>query len=56
VVLRVSIGVRVILNRAEERDAAIVLTRTGQVNVDNRAKIPALAAVSPNLEMGACSL
>jgi len=46
-------GVKVIRNSAEERDAAIVLTNTGQFKVASRAKIPALAAVSPKRETGA---
>lgn len=52
VVLIVSIGVRVILNVAEATLAAIVLTRTGQVNEERSARIPALAAVSPNRDRG----
>jgi hypothetical protein len=52
VVLSVSIGVRSIRKVAEARDAAIVLTRTGQVRDSRRAKIPAFAAVSPKRERG----
>lgn len=56
VVLRVSIGVRVMRNAAEDRLAATVLIRTGQVRDWSKARIPALAAVSPNLDRGAWNL
>ena len=46
-------GVKVIRNSAEDSEAAIVLTNTGQFRVASRAKMPALAAVSPKRETGA---
>jgi hypothetical protein len=53
VVLSVSMGVNVIRKAAEDRLAAMVLMSTGQVRDSRRARIPALAAVSPNLDNGA---
>ncbi len=38
--------------QAEANEAATVLTRTGQVSESSRAKMPALAAVSPKRESG----
>jgi hypothetical protein len=52
----VSIGVKVIRNAADDRLAATVLIKTGHVRDDKRARIPALAAVSPNLDRGAWNL
>lgn len=43
-------------NQDEQREAATVLTRTGQVNESRRAKIPAFAAVSPKRDRGAWNL
>ena len=54
--MSVSIGVKVIRNAADDRLAATVLIRTGQVREERRARIPALAAVSPNLDRGAWNL
>jgi hypothetical protein len=49
-------GVNVMRNQDEQREAATVLTRTGQVNESRRAKIPAFAAVSPKRDRGAWNL
>jgi hypothetical protein len=51
--LRVSIGVKVIRNTADARLAATVLIKIGHVRDCRRARIPAFAAVSPNLDRGA---
>lgn len=56
VVLSVSIGVKVMRKAAEDRLAAIVLMRTGQVKDSSRASIPAFAAVSPKRDKGAWNL
>lgn len=47
-----SIGVRVIRNVADESETNTVLTSGGHVRESRRAKIPALAAVSPKRERG----
>lgn len=52
VVLTASIGIKNILNRAAEAEAAIVLTGVGILTCSNMAKAPVFAAVSPNLETG----
>ena len=56
VVLSVSMGVKTILKHAEATEAAIVLTRTGQVSVASKARMKALAAVSPNRAKGPWNL
>lgn len=52
----VSIGVSVMRKQAEAKLAATVLTSTGQGSEERRARIPALAAVSPNRERGPWNL
>lgn len=56
VVLMVSIGVRSILKQAAASDTKTVFSNSGNVRVYpfelRRARIPALAAVSPNRDIG----
>lgn len=48
----VSIGMMTILHNPEVMEDINVLIDTGILVVDNIANIPALAAVSPNLDKG----
>ncbi len=58
-VLTVSMGIRLMRQRAATPEAAIVLTATGNERVDSFASrttiTPVLAAVSPNRESGPCA-